>query len=136
MSSDNSSIDTPVFTVRTLAWLRTSWLKGISRITARVLILVGLAMVQMLHDGRPGATLPILKTRHRSRNGPLPLGWPNRSGPAMPGRHPGGPRRQARGGRQAEYGPTGENPARDDDLDAKMGPGQRVAAVTPVALEL
>lgn len=39
----------------------------------------------------------------------------------MPGRHPGGPRRQARGGRQAEYGPTGENPARDDDLDGKMG---------------
>src|SRR6516162_5335205 len=74
MSSDNSSIDTPVFTVRTLAWLRTSWLKGISRITARVLILVGLAMVRMLHDGRPGATLPIFKTRHGSRNGPLPLG--------------------------------------------------------------
>src|ERR1700722_5424346 len=44
MSSDNASIDMPVFTVRTLAWLRTSWLKGISRITARVLILVGLAM--------------------------------------------------------------------------------------------
>ena len=27
----------------------------------------------LLHDGRPGATLPIFKTRHRSRNGPLPL---------------------------------------------------------------
>src|SRR5208337_1997551 len=87
MSSDNSSIDTPVFTVRTLAWLRTNWLKGISRITARVLILVGLAMVQMLHDGRPGATLPIFKTRHRSRNGPLPLGWSNRKvGAASPGK--------------------------------------------------
>src|SRR5690348_6560472 len=85
MSSDNSSIETPVFTVRTLAWLRTSWLKGISRITARVLILVGLAMVQMLHDGRPGATLPISKTRHESRNGPLPLGSRGRER-ARPGR--------------------------------------------------
>src|SRR5208337_426174 len=91
MSSDNSSIDTPVFTVRTLAWLRTNWLKGISRITARVLILVGLAMVQMLHDGRPGATLPIVKTRHGSRSGPLPLGWPNRSARGYAGLPPGAP---------------------------------------------
>src|ERR1700677_4975126 len=90
MSSDNSSIGTPVFTVRTLAWLRTSWLKGISRITARVLILVGFDMVQMLHDGRPGATLPIFKTRHRSRNGPLPLRWPDLGAqPGYEGLRPG-----------------------------------------------
>ena len=57
MSSASSSIETPALMRRTLAWLSTSLLKGMSREALRVIFGGDLAMAMFSATGRPGASL-------------------------------------------------------------------------------
>src|SRR5579883_2128438 len=57
MSSASSSIETPALMRRTLDWLSTSRLKGMSREALSAILGTDFDM-DRLRDGRPGATLP------------------------------------------------------------------------------
>src|SRR5665213_4626654 len=72
MSSASSSIESPVLTRRTLAWDRTSLLKGMSWDLLRTIVGWVLAMGRVLRDGRPELSLS-LQTRHPNPLRPLPL---------------------------------------------------------------
>jgi hypothetical protein len=59
MSSDSSSIETPVLIVRTFAWLRTSLLKGMSRVAARVIFWVLVILIFSMTGGQEPLSRPL-----------------------------------------------------------------------------
>ena len=80
MLSASASIETPAFTRRTLAWLRTSLLNGMSRDGFRTIFWV--AAIGNLRDGPAGSLSPSPSARRKNPLRPLALA---RTGPHAPG---------------------------------------------------
>src|SRR6184192_4199719 len=69
MLSASCSMEMPAFTCRTLDWLRTSLLNGMSREGDSVIFWIAFVR-SILHDGQPGASLSAFNP---SRKRPRPL---------------------------------------------------------------